>query len=371
MRILQSCGSQTWGGLEIQTLKISKALTEHGHRVILLCHPDGVLAREAAAAGLPLQHSIGDDRRMLSNIRQTRALLKAQRFDVVHTHLSHDLGVLSPALRLLTARPKYLLTKRMASGVSKKDLLHRWLYAPLDGIISISDFIRENVIATCPVAPEIVTTMHNGLEIERFQPGNVDPGAVRREFGLPAEGLIIGVVGRLTPKKGHREFLQAAEKLLQQSNVPLHFWIVGGASVGEEAYEQTIIALAEELAISDRITFSGFQKDVSQILPVLDIFVFPSYGEAFGNLLLEAMALERPIVASDGGAVPEIIEDGKTGLLAPAKSIEPLTEKMRILVEDAPLQESLGKAARQAVLGHFRFDIYIDRLIQYYQDLSA
>ncbi len=352
----------------MQTLRISLALADRGHEITLLCRPDTILAQEAARNGLAVAPLLREDRHIWQGIWQTLRFLRQSRWDIIHCHLSHDLWTLVPALHLAGRATPLLMSKRMASGVRKCDPLHRYLYRRVNRILTVSGFIRENVLRTCPVPPEKVHVLLNGLPIDAYDPGKYNREEIRRELGLNASDVVVGMVARLTPKKGHREFLEAARRILDQTDVPVHFLVVGGASYGEEEYEQAIRALAASRQLFPHITFTGFRRDVPRMMAAMDILAFPSYGESFPNTLLEAMALQLPVVAAAGGAVPEVVVEGHTGLLVPPRDGQALAEKLLELIRDPRRREEMGRQGRRRVETHFRFDHYLEKLEGHYQE---
>ncbi len=117
-----------------------------------------------------------------------------------------------------------------------------------------------------------------------------------------------------------------------------------------------------------RQILTGFQKDIPRMLSAMDILAFPSYRESFGNTLLEAMAMQLPVVASNSGAVPEIVIDGETGLLVPPKDADQLAKKMLALIENPSLCHQMGFAGRNRVENSFGFDIFIETLEKHYNE---
>lgn len=369
MNIIQSCGSFAWGGLEMQTVKIAAALAARGHRVTLLCASGSTLQQKAEAAGLMVAPLLSGRGGKAGAALRIAARLRRESWELIHTHLSGDLGALVPGIYLGRWPGRLLLTKRMGSAISKKDFLHRLLYRRVDKIFAISEYIRRNVLDTCPVNPEKVRLMHNALSLENYRPERYDRREVRRGLGIDPEALVIGIIGRLTPKKGHQEFLEAAAILARQYPDRLTFLIVGGASHEEEAYERKIQRrVAGDPLLQPRVVFSGFRSDIPRMLAAIDLLAFPSYKEAFGNTLLEAMAMGVPVVASNSGGVPEIIEAGISGILMPPRDGPALAAGLQKLIEDPEQRRRLAQNGREVVAQRFRFEDYIDRLEGVYRE---
>lgn len=371
MKILQSCGSRSWGGLEMQALMTSVELRKRGHEVNLLCPPRSTLLREANEAGVPAVSMLGEDKNAFGTIKDLSGLLRHNDYDVVHTHLSHDLWWIVPAMKLAGSKAKLFLTKHMASGVKKTDLLHRFLYGRLQGTFAISNYIRQSVINTCPVPESSVHVLPPGISPEIFNPASFGKSEVRRELGVPENIILVGMVGRMTPGKGQEEFLRAAGKLLEESANKYAFIIGGNASPGEESYEANVHLLAKQLGLSRDVRFPGYVKDVPRLLAALDILAFPSHEESFGLGLTEAMAMRLPVVASGSAGVLDIVVDGETGLLVPPKDSQSLAAGIAALARDPEKRLRFGEAGRKRVEELFSMKSVVRRLEEFYSAASA
>ena len=368
MKILQSCGSRSWGGLEMQALLVSRELLRRGHEVSLLCIPRTTLLKAAYEAGVPSVGLLGKDKQAFSTIKDLSRLLKGYSYDVVHTHLSHDLWWLVPAMKLSSSNAKLFLTKHMASGVKKTDPLHRFLYGRLQGTFAISDYIRESVLNTCPVPENEVHVLHPGIAMEDFDCGLFDREETRAELGASNETVLVGMCGRLSPGKGHEEFLQAARLLADAGEVDMRFVIIGDAIREEESYEWKVKALAADLEIGELTKFTGFRKDVPRLLSALDILAFPSHEESFGLTLVEAMALKVPVVASGNAGVLDIVVDGETGYLVLPKDHIALAGGIRKLAVDPALRRRFGNSGRKRAEEFFSIKGMIEKLEHYYSE---
>jgi glycosyltransferase involved in cell wall biosynthesis len=367
-RVLQSCTSPSWGGLEMQALLVCTELMKRGHDVTLLCSPATRMEVEANRAGvrtLPLESR---NSRYPFSLGAVRRFLIDERIQIVHSQLSHDLNLLVPAAVYIPQPPPILLTKRVGSFIRKKDFFHRWLYQHVSLVIAISEVIRKNIIETCPINPDRIVTVYDGVDLERFDCGRVDRRAVRGELGLKEREIVIGMVGRFSPGKGHEEFLAAAHSIHRQFP-EVKFLIVGDASFGEEAYASSIREAGRPLVEEGALQFTGFRADVPAIMGAMDILAFPSYAEAFGDVLIEAMAMELPVVSTNCDGVLEIVADGETGIQVPARSGEALAEALILLVRDSDLRRRLGMSGRKRVEELFNLERRTDRIEELYAKL--
>jgi len=341
-------------------------MTQKGHEVTLACVPDTRLFQGASDKQLNVLPLDVAGYFHPQAIWQLRQFLHRSRIDLVHSQLSKDIATVVPALKLCPRDIPLVLSRRMGSGISKKDLFHLFTYSQVSRVLAISSAIKENVAQTTPVAPEKIITVHHGIDTVQFSPGKGNRSALRKQLGITESSIVVGFVGRFSPGKGHEEFLQAASNLSARfSN--LHFVIVGEASRGEEAYEAAIKAMSVSLGLALAVTFTGFRNDIPQIMSVFDIFSFPSHAEAFGAVLIEAMAMTLPVVASKSDGVLDIVVEGETGLLVPPKNSNALAEGLAHLIENPDVREKMGLAGRTRVEKMFSRDSLGEQLLQVYE----
>jgi glycosyltransferase involved in cell wall biosynthesis len=259
----------------------------------------------------------------------------------------------------------------MGSAVRKTDPFHRFTYARVDRVLAISSVIRQNVIETTPMDPAKVLLLFDAVDTARFEPSRVrNREGGRRDLGVAQDEMLIGTVGRFSPGKGHEELLEAA-RILMSRGLRFKLLVAGEASYGERDYEQRIRALARTLGLDRIVRFTGFRRDVPEVMSALDLFVFPSHAEAFGLVLIEAMAMERPVVSTNCDGVVDIVVDGLTGLTVPPKDPVALAAAVEKMLADGALRERSGKAGRRRVLELFDQEKQIDRLESLYAELMA
>lgn len=364
-KVIISCGSYSWGGLEMVALQNAVKLKEKGHNIKIISASESRFQSEAVSAGIDTIPIFSKDYRLLSSITKLKKLIREFNPDIIHTHLSHDLSVITPALKSAKSNAKLFLTKHMASGVKKKDIFHRYLYSRLSGIFSISNYINESVINTCPVPVSKIHILPNGIDLKEFDEA-YDKSQLRTELGFPNDKILIAIIGRMTPGKGHEEFLRAMKIINQAHGDKAYYLIVGSPSFGEEEYENKIKSLAKELNIPN-LMFTGYAANIPKILSAIDILAFPSHNESFGVTLLEAMASRLPVAAGGNAGVLDIVVDNETGLLVEPKNPEQLAGALIKLIEDEQLRKTLGMAGRKRVEEKFNIDNIIDKLINYYK----
>jgi glycosyltransferase involved in cell wall biosynthesis len=297
-------------------------------------------------------------------------LIKRERIDIIHCQLSKDIATLVPAMKLSGRRVPIVLSKRIGSYVMKKDILHRFTYAKVSMVLAISSVIHKNVLDTTPVTPDRVLTLHHAVDTSIFSPSRVDRKRIRSTFGFDDATTVIGFVGRFSPGKGHEELLEAAA-ILRIDHPLLRFLVVGEASHGEQDYERAVRAMSTRIGLDDIVTFAGFRKDIPAVMAAFDIFAFPSHAEAFGACLIEAMAMERPVVSTNCDGVLDIVVDGETGLYVNPGNARELADAIDRLIKDPVLRDRMGKAGRTRVEKLFNQRTQIRKIETLYYELTG
>jgi glycosyltransferase involved in cell wall biosynthesis len=218
-----------------------------------------------------------------------------------------------------------------------------------DRIIVVSEAVKAHLVAQ-GMAPEKMRVVYNGIDLERFQP-IADLSAAKQKVGFKPDDLIVGVTAHLTRKKGHRWFLQAAS--LVAGELPHAKFLF----VGEGRERDALEAQVRAAGLAERVIFAGFQDDVLPWVGAMDILVLPTIEkEGFGRVLVEAGAMEKPVISTDIGGMAEVVEQGKTGLIVPAGEVAQLADAMTLLLRDEELRRSMGRAGRARALAHFSVD---------------
>jgi len=365
MKILITCLSKSWGGLEMYSLTMALQLQKRNIDIHLLCSPNSRLSVEAEKNNLTV-HRCGYNHYFHPyKILQLIRLHRAERFDIIHSADTKDLWLVVPALNFAASDTPLIISKQIGSAIIKKDFLHRFLYRRVDYAIAISEVIKSNLIETTVLTLDKIVLLHDATDTSKFDPSLIDHYKVRKEFNIKKNELLIGMMARFTPGKGHEEFLYAAQKILAKyKNVK--FMVIGEASKGEDKYAESIRLLTDKLGITNNVYFTGYRGDIPEVLGALDIFVFPSRAESFGLALIEAMSMGIPSVCTNYGGVLDIVIDGYTSYLFQKADADSLADKVELFIESALLREIFGKAARQRIIDLFDLKIFTNRLLKLY-----
>lgn len=356
------------GGAEKSLLELAAHLDRARFEPVILHQPGAEWVPEDPGGlrfspGVPAS-SLYDERRsdlsagLMGNVR------RAIRAATIVRGLRRELRVLRPALVHTNSTKMHLIAgaaarlQRLPVVWHMRDLLTEpgargWLARAVRRIRPEVIAISEAVAGQFDGLPCRVHLIPNGIPLERFAPGP-PPERLREELRLPDDAPLACVVGRLTPWKGHQALLRAWAQVIER--LPeARLLVVGEVAFWDEAYEQELRDLATALKVGDRVLWLGFRDDVADLLRLSDLLVLPSVDEPFGRVIIEAMATQRPVVATASGGVPEIVVEGQTGLLVPPHEHEPLAEAIVSVLSDPALAARMGAAGRQRALE--RFDV--------------
>lgn len=368
MKILQICGSYSWGGLEMQTLIISETLAKYNNEVILICPKNSQFEKEKIKYGTQL-YTINYKKNFIYTLHSFINAFNSLKPDIIHCQLSKDLRYIIPALSLLRLKTPLIFTKRMRSKINKKDIFHNYLFKRIDKIFAISEYVKVNLLETTSLKHEQIEVLYNGIDLDKFNPLLYNKNIERDKLSININTKVIGIIGRITPLKGHYEFINAASILKRIIRDNVKFIIVGGASIGENEYFNQLKIYAISRLGANFITFIDFTNEIPRFLSIMDFVIIPSYEESFGNVALEAMAMGVPVIASASGGLSEIIKHNDTGILAKPQNMNSIAECIyNNLYEEVKINDICANA-RDFVLKNHDINLYIEKLQKNYNSL--
>jgi glycosyltransferase involved in cell wall biosynthesis len=354
------------GGIERYSVRLASLLRARGVQVIYACRPGGFLARKCATQGIPTApwhvRNSGDLRSSLTLARLVRRL----GVNIVHVHSRRDYV---PAIvgAQLARHVQVILHAHLVRPLGEPPrLAGRFFCWGADRVIAVSEAVRLRLRQVHGFTPEFVPLLPNGVDVSAYE--FCDGAAQRQAWGIPADALVIGMIGRLNAK-GQERLLQAGPELMQTTP---KLWFVLAGPVGDAHDRERLLAQAQELGIADRVALPGMIEDVPNAMAAFDILVHLPSDESFGLALAEAMAAGLPTVASDVGGCREVVQDGVTGFLVPLDDVHVLhSSLMRMLDPNTgpALRARMGAAGRQRVLDEFALNRQVERLHDLYQHL--
>ncbi len=317
----------------------------------------------------PVWHGIGFwarmFRRILPQALRFHRIMRAERVDLVHVN---DMVTDSGSL-ILAAKMAGVPVVWHVRNFNPFHRFDRWLARRVDGMIYISGAI-ESAAVSQGVPRRIGRVIYNGVEVSEFE-GMPPPRELREQLSLPVDGFLVGLVGRLARWKGPHVFLRGLAAASRRSP-DIRGVIVGAPDRSEKRILDELQEEAKRLGLEDRVYFAGYQPDVRPWLGALDVLAHTSLEpEPFGRVIIEGMAAGKPVVATNAGAVPEIVEDGRTGLLIVPGSAESLADAISLLREDADLRKRLGETAHAEVRRRFTARATADATFRMYEEVLS
>lgn len=235
-------------------------------------------------------------------------------------------------------------------------------------ILAVSNITKEYLVKS-GLQSSKVDVIFNGVNSERFESKNISK-TIRNELKIENGVKLIGCIGRIVPQKGQKSFLLAIPGVIQKYPETF-FLIIGDVFLKEMGYKAELLKIIEENNIKDHIKFTGFRMDVEDVIKSLDIVVFPSVApESFGLSILEAMYLEKPVVASNIGGVCELIKDGMTGMLIEFNHPEQITDRIIYLLSHKEKLAQIGQKAKEMVREKFPLKNYVGSMERTFKEIA-
>lgn len=357
LRVAHIDTEKTWRGGEQQVYSLIKGLAGRGIYNLAVVKKGGVLERRLRELKIPvLAINPWGEWDLISGFQIARTFSR-HRIQVIHAHSSHAvaLGALSTVLKSLPL----VVTRRVDFPLSQ-NLFSRWKYSRAAKVIAISNRVKD-VLRDSGIPPEKIQLVPSGVDFGRYE----DVQAVsRKELGIPEDAILIGQVAALAPHKDQATFLKSLALLIPQNH---RIW---GILVGEGPLRKTLEELAKNLGIAKRIIFSGFKDNPLDYLKTFDLFCLSSIDEGLGTSLLDAMALRVPVVATNTGGIPDLVEDGITGYLAEPQDSGDLAGVIsRVLLQPKDITHVILNNAQEKTR---KFDINttISQTLSVYQSLK-
>lgn len=365
-RVMEIVRNLEVGGAQEVVRTLTENLTEYGAMTIVCSFKDGPLRREIETQGVPVlllperEYSILAFPLFIKEILLIRSalldIITQYRINIIQTHLLRVLNI--PVISLMKVKPDLLVfwtihnerfSLREDHLQTNKWLLRpkRWVYRLLylkaaeriSGYIAVSKQVKQAIVDEIGAIGDKVTIIFNGVDFKRYRPG-ADKKKVRAGLGIDPESKVISVVATFKEQKGHRFLIEATPSLIDKfSNLLILF--IGDGELKEELEYQT-----KNYHLDGVIKFLGIRMDIPELLAASDIFVLPSLWEGLPMAIVEAMASELPIVATDVSGSAQAILPGKTGMLVPPGDPKALDDAISYLLRNPDYAKNLGKAAR-------------------------
>ena len=359
-----------WAGAEVQLAILLRSLAKLADlEVSAILFNAGWLAQELHDAGVRTHVILEAERNPLSILRELSDYFRRNQVDVLHTHKYKDNILASLAsighgvpyrVRTVHGAPEPFAGlqafKMTAYGVLD-GLVNRW---GVDRLLAVSFALRGLLVERFGI--DKVTCIHNAVDVDRIRV-STDLLNLRKELGLDQHDFVIGTMGRLHPVKGLDVFLRAA-RIIKDHGKRAKFIIAGDGPVRGQ-----LQGLTQQSGLAREVMFLGHRSDGNNILGLMDLFVLPSLSEGIPLVLLEALALARPVVATAVGGIPEVVEHQISGLLVTAGNPDDLAKGCLAMMDDPALAQRLGHAGRKRVEEAFSADVMAENVANVYRTL--
>jgi len=301
---------------------------------------------------------------------------RKEKFDIVHTHTAKPeiYGQIAAKLAGIPIIVDTLHGFDFPAGVSAFSGKIFFFLQKIAGkcsscIFSISNAIINITLKRNIYRPGLLKYLGRDIDTERFNPNKFSQDFIiqkKKELGIPLNKKIIGIVARLVAEKGYLDLFEAFKKVVLK--FPQTILLVIGQEEPERG-DAIRMNIVKKYGIENNVIFLGERSDVDEIYPLMDVFVLPSHREGLGASLLEASAMEKPVITIDVGGCPEAVSDGKTGILVPLKNIEKLSQAIVYLLNNPEKAKEMGRRGREKILREFNEKLIFNRLKEEYQRL--
>ncbi|MBI4309297.1 MAG: glycosyltransferase family 4 protein [Candidatus Omnitrophica bacterium] len=363
MKILLMANHLNTGGISTYLLNLSRGLARKGHQVWVACG-DGNCVELLKRNGV---HHVRMDIRVKSEahpkiffaLPAMVRMIKTEKIDLIHAN-TRVTQVMAALAARLTGKP-FVST---CHGFFNPRRFRRMFPCWGKGVIAISHGVREHLIKDFHLLPSSVRLIPNGIDLDQFaMAGARRRQELRRQWKSQGHP-IVGIIARLSGVKGIDVLINAMPAVLAQFP-RAKLWIVG-----EGPQLNDLRNLVETKGLSTAVRFEPVINRSADILPIFDVFVMPSLQEGLGLSVMEAQAAGIPVVASDVGGLPDLIEDGKTGLLAPPGNSDALAQKIIMMLKGPQRASAMAAAAKEQVAAKFSLEQMTSETVNFYEQYS-
>lgn len=369
-RILYFLTSAVRGGVEEHVLSLLRRVDRTRFEPVLVC-PQALLdafAPDLASLPvmtIPLQVDTPWKPTHVWNLVRFYRALRRLRPHVVNVHLLRATFIGAP-LAKLAGVPRVIATNHGPEPWRRGPIkgwyaIDRWVHRSVDLTIAVCSSAKEHLVRTKRLDPASIVVVNNGREMDQYTPlAQADRDAIRGELGLMPDDAAIVVVGRLDIQKGHRFLLDAMPEVLRQ-HPEARLILVGDGNLRERLETQVDV-----LEIRERVHFTGFRTDVRRLLGAADLVALPSLWEGLPLTVIEALAMQQPVIASAVNGVLDVITDEETGVLVPPGDSAALAKALVGLLDDPARAARLARQGRARVLERFAIDRQIAETVRWY-----
>lgn len=357
------------GGAETLLLAMLKEIDRERFKFVIAYSSHGPLIKEFIEAGAEVESFDTCSQLDLCAVSRLKNLIKKKGIDIVHSHQPR-FDFLGSLAAKITKTP-FLFTRHLSINESPINEIKKMIFLTVDKfvtvkladrIISASQSIADDLAKRENAPAEKLIVIYAGLNLKAYDK-YIEIGRIRKEFSICPEIPLVGMIGRINAQKAHHYLLQAAVEVIKI--IPdTKFLIVGDGPLRERQEK-----LAQELGLSPQVIFTGYRKDIPEIIADLDISALSSLTEALAVVNLEAMVMRKPVVCFDAGGVAELVVNNETGFLIAPKDTRAFANAIIDLIEDKGKAKKMGIAGRKRVEENFTLEIMVKRHQELYSSI--
>jgi D-inositol-3-phosphate glycosyltransferase len=333
------CSSGSWGGLEINTLRLAGWMRQRGWKPTIYSPADSILTLNAKKSWIPV-FPLNKPFRYFDLIgawKLHKNLLK-NKTEILFVCNNRDLSLAAWSKFFSGNKLKIIYQQHMQIGISKKDFIHTLRFSKIDAWLAPLFYLAEEVKTKTKFDPKKIHIVPFCIQTENFYPPKIPKNEARKILKLPLDKKIIGTIGRLDPQKAAHICIEALAKL--ENLQDLHLMILGEKTKGEDdTYEKKLHELTKKYNLQERVHFRPFTEDLHAAFSALDMFIMPSLNETYGMVTIEAMLSGIPVMGADSGGTRELLGYGTMGILfLPGNAFDLARKIKQVLIKFEPLK---------------------------------
>lgn len=348
--------STGWGGLEMNTIKLAQQFEKLQYKILFITRENTKLFEQANGVFENIQ-SIKHPSKYFDfkNAYRISKILKRENIDTVLIINNRDIDLVSITKRFFYKELKIIYQQQMQVGVNKKDVLHTLRFKSLHYWISPLPYLKKEVIEKTNFPADRIKVIPLGITVDKFINHKYSKEEARQKLNINNQSILLGLIGRIDPKKG-QDFLIKVISELRKRNLNVELLIFGSPTINENSsvkYYQELKKIIVDLDLENAIHFREYSEEVELFYDAIDIFAIASLSETFGMVTIEAMASQLPIIASNTGGSPEILGNGKFGLLYEYDNINSFCKQVEWIFQNKEDADKKARDAQQEAINNY------------------
>lgn len=360
-KYMQTCFSSSWGGIEMVAFELALSLIQKGFNIIIAGYANSPLEKYCRQNNVPF-YALSENSNTLQKITFVRHLLVTKNIDTVIIQKLPSLKYIVPAKLFITRKIQIFAFSHIMININKKDFFHRFLYSHITKIFSMTDLQSKRLLEYLPVQAEQIEVIPNWISKSKIIALQSPRMLYARKLVDSKAQFKAVMTSRLDPQKGQDLAIQAIY-ILKQQNIRADLFVVGENTKNEMDFKTYLETLSMSLGLQDQIHFLGYMENLSEIYNCADVLLVPSWEETFGRVIIEAMAVGLPSIASNAGGVPDIIHHMQNGLLFETKNAQALAEMIKLYMGRPELRQQF-KLQCIADSSQYTQDAVLEKLIR-------